>query len=1105
MNHLIMLKGKKVIFSFIAIFLVTSVALAEDSIIKIGVLAKRGPDVCIKKWGPTARYLTNRIPNKKFIILPVDFEQIYAVAENGKVDFILANSSFYVELEHRYGANRIVTLKNLRLDGAYTDFAGVIFWKANRADLRELTDLKGKTFMAVKETSFGGWQMAWREFKGHGIDPYHHFKTLRFGGTHDAVVYAVRDGIVDAGTVRTDTLERMHAEGKIDVKDLYVIPYNGKKLTNFPFLHSTRAYPEWPMAKIKHTPDVLAQKVAIALLEMEADSDAAKAGKCAGWTIPLNYQSVHDCLKELKIGPYKDLGKITFLDVVRHYWYWILVFSALFVVMAGFMAAILTLNRNINISRRKLESEVEERKKAENAAEAANRAKGEFLANMSHEIRTPMNAIIGMTYLAKLTELTQQQYDYLVKIESSGESLLGVINDILDFSKIEAGRLTMESTEFYLEDVLGKVADMVSIKANEKGLELVFTPDSNVPGELVGDPLRLEQILINLVGNAIKFTEKGEVVLEIRLLEVIGEQAVLKFAVRDTGIGMSRNQMQQLFQAFSQADTSTTRKFGGTGLGLVICNRLVGMMGGETTLESQPGKGSVFSFTAVFGKHDKKKEKPLLLTEDFKGMKALVVDDNRTARQTLKRILESFKLEVVVANTGKEGLQILEAYTKKGTGFDMVFVDWKMPLMDGMETAKHIKNNLDLAHVPIVILVTAYGREDVLAQAEEVGMDGFIAKPVSASKLLDTIMAAMGKDTGLKNKGALEPLRKAGGLDQIAGARILLAEDNEINQQVACELLEAVDFTVIVAANGNEALDLLQLNEFDVVLMDIQMPVMDGLTAARKIRALKSEKSNIPIIAVTAHAMAGDREKSMQAGMNDHINKPLDPEELLAALLKWIEPKERQLPKKTKRLKSKDVRVEKGISLPDLPEFDVEAVLARLGGNRKAFIRLVNKFAVGHLSAVDDIAASLKAGSTQKSLKLTHTLKGVAGNIGAVDLQKAAARLERALKKGIPEEIEPQLDFTHSSLGQVLSAIKQINELTANDMPYEVSAEKGLEPPDTAEIVSALTEMKQLLENKSFRAGKHLESLFELLKGTEVQKELNNLEKLMGRYEFKVA
>ncbi len=348
--------------------LVHSTAFTQEMQVKIGVLAKRGNEICLKRWGPTAKYLSAKIPGKTFVIVPIDFEQIYSFVEYGKVDFILANSSFYVELEHWYGANRIATLKNLRLESVYTEFAGVIFWKASRGDLRELTDIKGKTFMAVKETSFGGWRMAWREFKAIGIDPYRDFKALRFGGTHDAVVYAVRDGKVDAGTIRTDTFERMQAEGKIDIKDFYVIHKDSGKSESLPFLHSTCAYPEWPMAKVRHTPDSLAEKVAVALLEMPPNSDAAKAGQCAGWTIPMNYQSVHECLKELKVGPYKDLGKITLANLIQQYWHWILLGFIGIIVLVTVTIYVIRLNRKLNIStielkksRNILEQKVEER------------------------------------------------------------------------------------------------------------------------------------------------------------------------------------------------------------------------------------------------------------------------------------------------------------------------------------------------------------------------------------------------------------------------------------------------------------------------------------------------------------------------------------------------------------------------------------------------------------------------------------------------------------------------------------------------------------------------------------------------------------------------
>ncbi|MBW2574453.1 MAG: PhnD/SsuA/transferrin family substrate-binding protein, partial [Deltaproteobacteria bacterium] len=340
-----------------------NISEAEDNLVKIGVLAKRGPEMCLEKWSPTAEYLSAKIPGKTFEVVPIDFEQIYSCVEKGDVDFILANSSFYVELESWYGVNRIATLKNIRLGRAFSEFGGVIFCKADRNDIRQLNDLKGKTFMAVKETSFGGWRMAWRELKDKGIDPHRDFQKLEFGGTHDTVVCAVKDGKVDAGTVRTDTLERMQAEGKIKLDDYYVIHEHGGGTVHLPFLHSTRAYPEWPMAKVMHVSEDLAEKVTVALLQMPPDSHAAIAAKCAGWTIPLHYQTVHECLRELGIGPYKDIGKITFGDVVSNYWHWIISIFTLF-----FLSVIISIfSVKFNA---KLSLEITERKQAEEALRA---------------------------------------------------------------------------------------------------------------------------------------------------------------------------------------------------------------------------------------------------------------------------------------------------------------------------------------------------------------------------------------------------------------------------------------------------------------------------------------------------------------------------------------------------------------------------------------------------------------------------------------------------------------------------------------------------------------------------------------------------------------
>ena len=346
---------------------VAGMAWGEGMPAKIGVLAKRGPERCLKKWSPTAQYLTAKIPGKAFVLVSIDFEGIFSTVEKGGIDFILANPSFYVELESRYGVNRIATLKNLRLGVEYTQFGGVVFCRANSDDINSLRDLKGRSFMAVDESSLGGWRAAWRELKEGGIDPYRDFTELRFGGTHDAVVYAVRDGKVEAGSVRTDTLERMAFEGKIDINTFRIINEHFKEHKDFPFIHSTRLYPEWPFAKAKHTPYKLAEKVAIALIEMPQDCPAAKAAKCAGWTVPLNYQPVHTCLKELKLGPYRELGKITPADVFKKYWEWILAIVFFLVVVAGASIFLLRLNRKIRASHGKLQSEMDERKRMENA------------------------------------------------------------------------------------------------------------------------------------------------------------------------------------------------------------------------------------------------------------------------------------------------------------------------------------------------------------------------------------------------------------------------------------------------------------------------------------------------------------------------------------------------------------------------------------------------------------------------------------------------------------------------------------------------------------------------------------------------------------------
>lgn len=727
-------------------------------------------------------------------------------------------------------------------------------------------------------------------------------------------------------------------------------------------------------------------------------------------------------------------------------------------------------------------------------ANEATESKSSFLAMISHEIRTPLNGVIGMSYLLLRSKLNHRQSDYIHKIKTSAEGLLEIINDVLDISKLEAGKTHIENIDFSLEEVLELVSNQVGFKAAEKNLELIFATDHDIPTILKGDPLRLRQVLINLLNNAVKFTESGEIFVKTEILETTDKEYTLKFTVKDTGIGIESDKISKLFEPFQQADTSISRRYGGTGLGLSISKRFVELMQGDIWVKSTVGEGSEFIFTAVFQIGEDHLSVKSNEPHDFKSLNVLLVDDSDIVQEVLKDMLAPYFNIIECVTSGEAAIERVEASITGSVRFDVILMDWKMPGIDGIETAYTIKNMAEMQKVPAVLMLTGYDLDEAKDNHKSRYIDAFLSKPIMKSSLLQTIAQFTQESESLSNKKALNVCQIQRILETESEIKILVVDDNVINQQIVSELIEHPLIEVKCVNNGLLAVEEVKESIFDLVIMDIQMPEMDGYEATRRIRMMKGRES-VPVIAMTAHAFLEEKEKCILAGMNDFLSKPIEDKKLFEVIVKWIK-------KPIKVVENKiELEVDDHQWIKVLKSFKTRVPVSNLHGDWHSYFKMLKEFMMQYREISSDLKKIIASSNYASGKELLHALRGTAGNLGAMDLFIAAQSLETDFVKG-------SVTLTSESFISFLEELNrvrlEIEEAIALVKPYEQEAYIDRNLLEMG-IKDFLEELKDHLVKGSSDAMMYIPIIGKILTNEYTQNEIQLLIKHIENYDFDEA